>query len=81
MSDAELPQEMKGMTPQQRNEYVTTRQKRRDELQKQIARLSGEREQYVREQVKNSSASGSLDEAIRRALRAQAAGKNFSFGQ
>jgi hypothetical protein len=81
MSDAELPKEMKGMTPAQRSAYVAARQKQRDELQQRIVRLSGEREQYVRAQLKNGAAAGTLDDAILRALRAQAAGKNFSFGK
>ncbi|MCU0276510.1 MAG: VWA domain-containing protein [Acidobacteria bacterium] len=79
LSDAELPQEMKGMTAAERNEYVAAMQGQREELQKKIAALSGEREKFVQKQMKSGSAADTLDEAIRRALRSQAAAKSFLF--
>jgi hypothetical protein len=79
MTEAELPQEMKGMTIKERNEYVTALQGKRETLQKKIARLHGERERFVESKLKNQAATNTLDAAIIRALRKQAAGKNFSF--
>ena len=79
LSDSELPQEMKGMSAKERNEYVAAMQERRDELQKKIARLSGEREKFVREKTKSGAAADTLDEAIRRALRKQGSAKSFAF--
>ncbi len=75
LSESELPQEMKGMSARERDEYVAAMQGRRDQLQKKIAALNGEREKFVREKTKGSAAAGTLDEAILRALRRQATRK------
>ena len=81
LSESELPQEMKGMSAKERDAYVAAMQGRRDELQKKIAALNGEREKFVREKTKSGVAADTLDEAILRALRRQAAAKNFNFGK
>jgi len=79
MAEAELPEEMKGMTVKERNEFVSALQGKREALQKKIARLHDERQRFVKDQLKNQSAAGTLDAAIIRALRLQAKAKNFSF--
>ena len=79
MNEAELPQEMKGMSVKERNEYVAALQSKRETLQKKIARLHDERERFVEDKLKNQAAANTLDAAIIRALRRQAAKKNFSF--
>jgi len=79
LSEAELPQEMKGMSAKERGEYVAAMQGKRDELQKKIAKLNNEREKFAREKMKGHSGADTLDEAILRALRSQAAAKNFKF--
>jgi hypothetical protein len=79
MAEADLPQEMKGMSAQERNEYVAALQGKRETLQKKIARLHDERERFVEDKLKNQAATSTLDAAIIRALRLQAAAKNFSF--
>jgi hypothetical protein len=81
LSESELPPEMKGMSAKERGAYVAAMQGRRDELQKKIAALNGEREKFVREKTKSAAAADTLDEAILRALRRQAAAKNFNFGK
>lgn len=77
----ELPAEMKGMSPQQRGEYVAAMQEKRAALQKKIATLNAERERFVKDKTKNQAAAGTLDEAILRALRAQAEKKGFVFAK
>jgi hypothetical protein len=79
MAEAELPQEMKGMSARERDDYVAALQARREALQKKIARLHQERERFVREKQQDQAAASTLDAAIIQALRGQAAGKNFSF--
>ena len=89
LSESELPQELKGLSARERNEYVAAMQGRRDELQKKIAALNGEREKFVREKIKSGpegprrggAAADTLDQAILRALRRQAAAKNLNFGK
>ncbi len=79
MSDADLPQEMKGMSTKERNEYVAAMQKKREALQKKIVILHAERERFVKEKMKSGASAGTLDEAIIRALRGQAVSKGFAF--
>jgi len=79
LSEDELPQEMKGMSAKERSEYVAAMQGKREALQRKIARLHAEREKLVRERMK--SAAGTLDEAIIRALRRQAATRGFAFAR
>ena len=79
LSEAELPQEMKGMSVKERGEFVAAMQARREALQKKIGRLHAEREKFVGEKMKSGAAASTLDEAILRALRKQAAEKNFKF--
>ncbi|MBE0665730.1 MAG: VWA domain-containing protein [Candidatus Aminicenantes bacterium] len=79
MAEAELPEEMKGLTVKERNEFVSALQGKREALQKKIARLHDERQRFVEDKLKNQSAAGTLDAAIIRALRLQAKAKNFSF--
>ena len=79
MTEAELPEEMKGMTAGERNEYVSALQGKREALQKKIARLHDERQRYVTDKLKNQEAASTLDAAIINALRLQAKEKNFNF--
>jgi hypothetical protein len=79
MAEAELPLEMKGMSAQQKNDYVAALQGRRETLQKKIAGLHEERERFVKNKRQNQAAASTLDAAIIQALRDQATGKNFSF--
>jgi hypothetical protein len=79
MNEADLPQEMKGMSAKERSAYVAAQQSKRETLQKKIAALHDERERFVKDKLKNQAAASTLDAAIIRALRNQATGKNFSF--
>ncbi len=79
LAEAELPEEMKNMSAAERNGYVAAMQKKREALQSTIARLHKERERFVKDKLKNQAAASTLDEAIIKALRGQAAGKKFSF--
>jgi hypothetical protein len=79
MNEDELPREMKGMTVKERNEYVAALQNKREALQKKITGLHDERERFVEGALKKQATANTLDAAILRALRSQAAGKNFSF--
>ena len=67
------------MTPAERSGYVAAQQKKRQALQSTIARLHQERERFVKDKLKNQAAASTLDAAIIKALRSQAAEKKFSF--
>jgi len=81
LPEAEMPDEMKKMSPAERDGYVAAMQKKREALQEKIARLHRERERFVKEKLKGQAAASTLDAAIIKALRSQAAGKKFSFGE
>jgi hypothetical protein len=75
----ELCEEMKKMTPEQRERHVKDMLAKREALQKQINELGVKRAEYLREQVKKnpSAADKAFDTAVRGALREQAADKGI----
>lgn len=81
LGEADLPQEMKGMSAVERDKYVAAKQAKREVLQKKITALHAERERFVRAKLKDQAGAGTLDQAIIRALRKQAGAKNFNFAE
>lgn len=82
VKDEELPENMKKMTMAQRKEYLETKKKEREELQKKIGSLSAERAKFVdAEQKKIAEKSGveTLDTAVIKTVRKQAEAKNYKF--
>lgn len=76
-----LPEAMRKMTVAERKAHLEAKAKRRAEVQQQIRKLNEARKKYVAEQMKKLKASGvdTFDRAMIRALRQQAAKKNFKF--
>lgn len=81
LKEAELPEEMQKMTPEQRKAHLAEKAKERADLQKQILALSAKREAHVKEQMAKQGLSekASLDAALRSATRVQAEQKGFEF--
>jgi len=77
----DLPQEMRGMALEEKKAYVKAKTARRAEIQARIQQLDRERRQYVAEQMKKLPESGedTLDQAIIKVVRTQAAAKGFTF--
>jgi hypothetical protein len=77
--EAELCEELRKLTPEQRVAHVKEMAAKREGIQKQISELSAKRQEYIAEQVKKnpSSADRAFDEAVRGALREQAATKGI----
>jgi len=75
LKDAELPECMRKMTPEQRVAHVKEMTAKRRALQKQINDLTAERNAYVAKELKRQQGKGgqALDAAIRETLRIQAA--------
>src|SRR5207248_3756723 len=75
----ELSDELKKMTPEQREKHVRELLSKREGLQKQIAELAKKREAYLEEERRKApdSADKALDEALRGALREQAKKKGI----
>jgi Mg-chelatase subunit ChlD len=71
----ELPQNMQKMAPEERKAYLDQKTKEREEIQKEIAKTSVERQKFIDEEMKrkNLTADASFDEAVRRTIQEQAA--------
>jgi hypothetical protein len=75
----ELCEEMKKMTPEEREKHVKEMLAKREALQKQINELSAKRQAYLKEEAKKnvSAADKAFDDAVRGALRKQADSKGI----
>jgi hypothetical protein len=79
MKAEELPEEMKKMSPQEREAYVEKKAAERAELQTKISQLNAERRKYVAEEQKKLSGDNTLDKAVIDAVRKVAVKKGYSF--
>lgn len=80
VKDADLPAPMQAMEPAAREEYVGKMQKERAQLQAQIAELSKQRDEFVRQRRANSAGGKvALDDAMLAAIRDQAQQQGFEF--
>lgn len=77
-SDDDLPDEMKGMTTEEKEQYIAMKQKEREKIQKEINELSKKRDKYVAEK-RGEDGSNMLDKAILQAVKKQAIAKNYEF--
>lgn len=77
----DLPEEMRKMTPEERVAHIEKKRKGREDIQKEIAELSKERDEYVKAETKKLSLGGekSFDEEVRKTIREQAEKKGYSF--
>ncbi len=79
VKEADLPEEMKKMTIDERQVYLTKKTAEREEIQKKVLTLNKERESYVATQRKESAKTDTLDTAMTKALRAQAEKKGIAW--
>ncbi len=80
IKENELPDELKGKTKEQKQQYVADKTKERQEIIKQIQLLNEKRTVYIAEKSKTMGTNDqSLDAAMIKAIREQAAKKNFVF--
>lgn len=75
----ELPEEMRKMSPGEREVFVREQSKKRQEIRDKIQELDKERRKYVAARQKELSQAGTLEDAIIQCVREQAAEKNFRF--
>jgi hypothetical protein len=70
-----LPQDMQKMSPEERKAHLDKMTKEREEVQKEIAKTSAERQKFIDEEMKkkNLTADASFDEAVRKTIQEQAA--------
>jgi len=78
LKEAELPEEMKDMTIEERKEYVEEKAKLREEIQTKINKVDKLRREYIADQLVKEQ-DNTLDAAMLKIIRKQAAEKNYEF--
>lgn len=78
LSEEELPDEMKNMTKEEKEKYISDKQQEREKIQKEINELSQKRDKFVAEK-QSEDTNNMLDKAILIAVKKQASTKNFEF--
>lgn len=80
VKEADLPQELRGKTTEEKRSYILRKEQERENIQKQIRELNSKRRQYIAEYEKRQPhTSGSLDAAMLSAIKTQASRKGFVF--
>jgi hypothetical protein len=79
VKEADLPEEMKKMTVDERKAHLVKKTAERAEIQKKVLTLNKEREAYVATQRKESAKNDTLDTAMVKALRTQAEKKGIAW--
>jgi len=78
IEEEQLPEEMKGMTVEERKAYVEEKSKERGKIQKRINKLSEERRKYIADKLAEGE-DHTLDAVMLKVIREQAADKNYEF--
>jgi hypothetical protein len=81
--EEELPDEMKKMSPAQREAYLDQKAKDREEIQKKIEDLSAKRTKFLADAAAKGAKDkdGTFDGAMRKALKGQMTQKKFESKQ
>ncbi len=77
--EAELPAELKKMTPEERQAYVDKNAAERTEIQIKIKNLNDERQAYIAKAAKEKGQDDTLDKAMAKAVREQAEKRGVDF--
>lgn len=79
IADADLPEEMRKLKPQERVQYVQTKLQERLAIQKQVTDLNSKREAYIRVEMQKQAndPTRGLDRALRETLKVQAESKGI----
>ncbi len=81
VADDELPEDLRGLSNDERDRRLATLRARRAELQQQIRDLNAAREEFVQQQLREQSGqpADTLDAVMTRTVREQAARKGYQF--
>jgi len=77
--EEELPKEMKGMSIQQRKDFVAAKSAERKSIQKEIQDLSVKRQQFIDANTTKEEKEAMLDAAMMRSIKEKAKTKKMSF--
>ena len=81
LSESELPEEMKKMTPDERVAYVEKKRAEREATQQKLKSLAAARDKFVAEKSKSAGSESTLGKAVSTAVREQAEKKGVQFNK
>jgi hypothetical protein len=79
LPEADLPEEMRKLKPEERQAYVEQKYAERQRIQAEIQRLNAERQKFLAAKAKEQGQSDTLDQAIAATVREQAAKVKIEF--
>jgi len=79
VQDDYLPEKMRGMTPEQKKEYINKKLEQRKQLQKKIQKLALKRKSFILNKQKAEVGEKTLDSAMLKPIRDLARSKNLKF--
>jgi hypothetical protein len=81
VKEEDLPENLRKMSKDERKAFVEAKMKERTEVQEKIRKLNAERDAFVAAELRKLAASGedTLDAAVIKAVREEAAAKGFKF--
>lgn len=82
IAEEELPEPLQKLNPTERKAYIEKQGKLRDEIQAKIAELGKKRQAYIKAELEKQAKSGkkdSLDEAVYKAIKKQAADRGLKY--
>lgn len=78
MKDADLPEELRGKTLEQKEKILADKRNERAEIQSQVARLGGKRQDYIDNELINTAGEDDFGKAVAKSLIELGAKKNYS---
>lgn len=79
IDEADLPEDLKNKSEAEILKTVETNAKERAEIQEEIQNLNKDRQKYIETEQKKSTTGNTLDEAMKKSMRENAAKNGFSF--
>lgn len=81
MPETEMPEEMQGMSAEERKSFIETKQRDRAGIAQSIKRLEKQRQDYVAQQKSEQSGGKTLEDVMVRSVKEQARANGFVFPQ
>jgi hypothetical protein len=75
----QLPKEMQSMTLDEQKKYIDQKSKERVQIQSEINKLDQQRRDYITQKISENPETNTLDAAMLKIIRDQAADKNYKF--